>query len=275
VAGHNGKRGRGSAASWEAAATGGGTLTPVVRVGDTARRPTGPWSRAVHALLLHLEAVGFERAPRFLGIDDADREVLSFLPGTVADWPWPQVMLSNDGPRQAGVWLRDYHAAAGSFAPPEGAVWRDRSSGMAPSQLLLHGDPGPWNAVWSGGELQGFIDWDLAHPGDPTGEMLEALWHVVPLYDDGACREAGFREGCDRMRRTAVFLDAYGSDLRFPDERSVAKAVLAYARRQRERTLRLGAAGVEPWVTLSKRWPELHLKWRWLEEQAGQEPGAC
>jgi hypothetical protein len=123
--------------------------------------------------------------------------------------------------------------------------------------------------------LQGFIDWDLAHPGDPTGELLEALWHVVPLYDDGACRKAGFRDGCNRMRRTAVFLDAYGSDLGFPDERSVAEAVLAYARRQRERTLRLGAAGVEPWVTLSKRWPELHLKWLWLEAQAGQEPGAC
>jgi hypothetical protein len=77
------------------------------------------------------------------------------------------------------------------------------------------------------------------------------------------------------MRRTAVFLDAYGSELRFADERSVAEAVLAHARRQRERTLRLGAAGVEPWVTLSTRWPELHLKWLWLEAQAGREPGAC
>jgi aminoglycoside phosphotransferase (APT) family kinase protein len=59
--------------------------------------------------------------------------------------------------------------------------------------------------VWAEEELQGFIDWDLAHPGDPTEEVLETLWHVVPLYDDDACREAGLRVGCDRLRRTALF----------------------------------------------------------------------
>jgi len=41
----------------------------VVRIGDTVRRPVGPHSPLVHALLAHLESVGFEGAPRFLGID--------------------------------------------------------------------------------------------------------------------------------------------------------------------------------------------------------------
>jgi hypothetical protein len=247
---------------------GGGTLTAVVRVGDTVRRPTGPWSPAVHALLRHLEGVGFPGAPRFLGIDDRGREVLSFLRGNVANWPWPRVMLTDGGARQVGDWLRDYHAAVRSFEPPADAIWRDHSSGRAPGQMVLHGDPGQWNAVWFEGHLRGFIDRDLAHPGDPMDEVLEALWHVVPLYDDGACREAGFRDGCDRARRSSVFLEAYGSDPRFPDERSMAEAVLAHARRQRARTLRLSEAGVEPWVTLSKRWPELHRKWLWLEERS-------
>ena len=31
----------------------GGNLNEVVRVGDTVRRPTGPWTPAVHALLHH------------------------------------------------------------------------------------------------------------------------------------------------------------------------------------------------------------------------------
>ena len=243
---------------------GGGTLTPVVRVGDTVRRPIGPWSPAVHALLLHLEEVGFTRAPRFLGIDDEDREVLSFLPGAVANWPWPEPMLTDDGPRKVGGWLREYHFAVRSFAPPDGTIWRDGSV-REPGQLVLHGDPGPWNAVWSDDNLQGFIDWDLAGPGDPHDEMLEALWHVVPLYDDDACREAGFRDGCDRMHRAAVFLEAYGANLSFPNEGSLAEAVLEHARAQRAKTLRLSEAGVEPWVSLSRRWPELHLKWLWLE----------
>ena len=39
---------------------GGGDVTEgVVRVGNTVRRPVGPHSPLVHALLAHLESVGF------------------------------------------------------------------------------------------------------------------------------------------------------------------------------------------------------------------------
>src|SRR3954451_8300444 len=54
---------------------------PVVRVGDTVRRTMYPWSASVHLLLQHLESVGFGGAPRFLGIDDKGREVLSYVEG--------------------------------------------------------------------------------------------------------------------------------------------------------------------------------------------------
>jgi hypothetical protein len=67
------------------------------------------------------------------------------------------------------------------------------------------------------------------------------------------------------MHRAAVFLEAYGANLSFPNEGSLAEAVLEHARAQRAKTLRLSEAGVEPWVSLSRRWPELHLKWLWLE----------
>lgn len=59
----------------------GGNTTAVVRIGDTVRRPVGPWTPAVHDLLNHLAAVGFPGSPRVLGIDDADREILEFVPG--------------------------------------------------------------------------------------------------------------------------------------------------------------------------------------------------
>ena len=59
----------------------GGNMTGgVVRVGDTVRRPAGPWTPAVHALLNHLHAVGFPGAPRAHGLDDQGREVLDFVP---------------------------------------------------------------------------------------------------------------------------------------------------------------------------------------------------
>jgi len=63
---------------------GGWVNVGVVRVGDTVRRPIGPNSPFVHELLDHLERVGFDSAPRFLGIDDLGREIVSFLPGSPA-----------------------------------------------------------------------------------------------------------------------------------------------------------------------------------------------
>lgn len=52
----------------------GGNITGVVRIGQTVHRTTGPWSTAVHGLLQHLEAQGFEGAPQFLGFDQLGRE---------------------------------------------------------------------------------------------------------------------------------------------------------------------------------------------------------
>ena len=53
----------------------GGTANrgQVVRVGDTVRRPQRATSPATHALLRHLADVGFDGAPRFLGVDEQAR----------------------------------------------------------------------------------------------------------------------------------------------------------------------------------------------------------
>jgi len=60
----------------------GGMSTPgVVRVGETVRRPMGANAEYVHDLLLHLERCGFEGAPRYLGVDQQGREILSFIEG--------------------------------------------------------------------------------------------------------------------------------------------------------------------------------------------------
>jgi hypothetical protein len=50
----------------------------VVRVGATVRRPHQPQSLAVAGYLDHLERVGFEASPRYLGRDDAGRDVLTY-----------------------------------------------------------------------------------------------------------------------------------------------------------------------------------------------------
>jgi hypothetical protein len=63
----------------------GNVTSGVVRIGDTVRRPVGPWTDTVDALLLHLHEVGFEGAPRPLGRDEQGRQVLEFIGGAVGD----------------------------------------------------------------------------------------------------------------------------------------------------------------------------------------------
>src|SRR5258706_7500705 len=74
----------------------GGNVTGAARVGQTVRRVTGCWSTTVHDLLRHLEASGFTGAPRFVGIDEQGREILTFIKGEVGHYPLPRSMWSDE-----------------------------------------------------------------------------------------------------------------------------------------------------------------------------------
>ncbi len=63
----------------EEALVGGNVGTAVVQVGDTVRRPSGPWSRSVDALLHHLNEVGYTAAPRTLRFDNLGLHVLEYV----------------------------------------------------------------------------------------------------------------------------------------------------------------------------------------------------
>jgi len=85
MAGHDGASGtmgRVRSGPREVVLAGGNVSTAVVRVGDTVRRPAGFWSQSVHALLGHLNDVGYTGAPRTLGFDELGRHVLQYVEGT-------------------------------------------------------------------------------------------------------------------------------------------------------------------------------------------------
>jgi hypothetical protein len=98
----------------------GGNAGGAVLVGGTVRRPAGPWTPTVHALLRHLEAREFAGAPRVLGTDEQDREVLTYLPGETVGMsrPWPSWVHSEEALTEVGQWLRGYHDAVADFVPP-------------------------------------------------------------------------------------------------------------------------------------------------------------
>lgn len=189
----------------------GGFDGGAVRVGDTVRRAPGPWTPAVHALLRHLEAAGFDGAPRVLGFDEQGREILSFLPGTVvgAARPWPVWVHSDDALRQVAGWLRDYHAAVASFAPSAGAVWRGAEP-WRPGLIVGHNDAAPYNAAWHGERLAGFFDWDFAAPATVASDLAFTAFGWVPLHARHVVAAEGFTAFAERPRRLRLFLDTYG-----------------------------------------------------------------
>jgi hypothetical protein len=187
----------------------GGTVTPIVRSGDTVRRATGPWSPSVHALLRHLQAAGFDGAPRFLGIDDQGREVLTYIPGHVTTYGPPAGMYTDTALATAAGLLRRFHDATTGFASTHPEGWRFQVGAPRTGPVICHNDPGPYNTVYRDGHPIAFIDWDFAAPAPREWDIAYALWRFVPLYDDPTCADLSWPVR-PRGPRIARFLDAYG-----------------------------------------------------------------
>jgi hypothetical protein len=170
---------------------GGDVTEGVVRVGDTVRRPVGPHSPLVHALLTHLESVGFEGAPRFLGIDLSGREVLSYIDGEVAGRPRPPWIADETRLASVGRLVRGYDDAAASFTPPPQArldTAQAEPPGIPPApayppELIGHVDITPENVVFRDGLAYALIDFDLAKPATRADEMFNAMLWWAPLSD--------------------------------------------------------------------------------------------
>ena len=190
----------------------GGNAGGAVRIGDTVRRPTGPWTPSVHSLLQHLDRVGFTRAPKSLGIDERGREVLSYLPGNTVGTrrPWPPWVHSDEALVQVARWLRDYHTAVADFEPPADAAWRE--GGRWERGLIVgHNDAAPYNATWDDqGQLVGFFDWDFAAPAGLEWDLAFTAFAWVPLHACHVVEAEGFTDFGGRARRLRLFLDSYG-----------------------------------------------------------------
>jgi Phosphotransferase enzyme family len=178
----------------------------VTRVGDTVRRPRGPNSAATWALLEHLERVGFDGAPRFLGVDDRGREMLSFLPGEAAIEPVEDWALTDEALVSVAELLRRYHDAAASF-DPAGHVWPDFVPAPFRDGLVSHNDPNLDNVIFSGGVAVGLIDFDLAGPGSAVWDVTCAARLWAPLRDERDLPEPLRGRTLERLR---LFADAYG-----------------------------------------------------------------
>lgn len=161
----------------------GGNVGGAVRVGDTVRRPTGPWTPAVHKLLDFLATTDLPHVPRVLGTDHQGREVLTYLPGRVV--PIGVEPLTDGQVRSAMRWLRHFHDVVADF-PRDSRRWRFVERALEPGEIVCHHDSAMYNMAFDGDELAGVFDWDVAGPGRPIDDLAIFAWNGPLLFPDRA-----------------------------------------------------------------------------------------
>lgn len=180
---------------------GGASGLGVVRVGETVRRPPRYVTPTMRDVLQHLERAGFDAAPRWLGVDEQKRDILTWIDGDTfvergrmhpyIGEPPDRITFGDEQLAAVFALLRRYH---------------DTFDG----ELICHGDYGPWNLVWRDRMPAAIIDFDNAYPGDPADDVGYALRMFVS-YGFGPWTAE------ESVRRTRVALAAYGRDFDVPE----------------------------------------------------------
>jgi hypothetical protein len=160
----------------------------VVRVGDTVRRPARSDSDTIHRLLVHLERCGFDGAPRFLGVDEKGRTILSYVEGSAP--PHNGFALSQEAIRAGALLVRRVHDLT------EGTEF---ASG---GEVACHPNLSQPNFVFRDMVPVVIIDWDGTKPGRRLANFADFLWAFVhPVM---------YGEGEPAARILHVAADAYG-----------------------------------------------------------------
>ena len=167
---------------------GGRNADEIVRVGDTVRRARDPGSPFAAQLLGFLEAAGYPYAPRYLGVDDRGRDILTYIPGRTTDHPSQR---AEGAYARGAVMLRELHDLTAGHPLAAGR------------ECVLHGDAGSFNAIFQNGMPVAFIDWTSARPGDRLDDLGYLAWTWC-VQSEGNVPIA------DQARHLRELRDAYG-----------------------------------------------------------------
>jgi hypothetical protein len=212
----------------EVSLVGGRTTSGIVRVGCTVRRPIKERATFVHELLNHLASGGFAGAPRFLGVDTAGREILSYIPGYVP----PELGSFSDNQLAAAArLLRRLHDLTLDCPLRDGY------------EVVCHGDASPCNCVFMHGMPVAFIDFDDAHPGSRTQDLGYASWLWIDIGNEDLSADL-------QGARIADFFRNYGLD----SDCAIDSIILA----QNALSKRTNSSAVRAWSDHCRAWVELH-----------------
>ncbi|GAA0366832.1 phosphotransferase [Bacillus horti] len=196
----------------------GGNISNVYRSGNTVRRDLKPTNPMVHSLLKHLESKGYEFSPRFLGIDDQGREVLSYIEGEAGNYPLKEYMWSDETLMKVAKMLRLYHDAVSDFLFDDS--WTPLDNTPLQHEIICHNDFAIYNIIFREQEPVGVIDFDVAAPGPRLWDIAYTLYTCAPLsrfylLETGEKKRYTPSQDAERIRkRIQLFFDAYGEELK-------------------------------------------------------------
>ncbi|MCC8250794.1 aminoglycoside phosphotransferase family protein [Saccharothrix luteola] len=181
----------------------GGGLNEVVRIGSTVRRPTGPWTPAVHRLLEHLAPLGI--APVVHGVDERGREVLSYLEGEVGHPPLGESLRSDEVLVAVARMVRRLHDRSAGLVEARSGGGSDgwQFPAVSPVEVICHNDLAPYNMVFRDGIPVGVFDFDGARPGPRWWDVAYTAYCLVPFSPEFGTVE-------EQWRRAGLFCEAYG-----------------------------------------------------------------
>lgn len=223
---------------------GRGSMGRLWVVGDTVRRERGPHSDTIAALLQHLQRREYPYSPRYLGVDEHGRDVLSRVPGQ----PVP-TLRGDDQLIEVGHAVAGFAEAVRDFRCPPGAVWRTPEAVPPHGETIIHTDIAPWNMLEVNTRLSGLVDFDSARPGRAIEDVAYAAWHMTPLHDEAMGDGALPPPLQDRPRRLRVFAESCGLDT---EQR--ARLVDEVVRAQVNQAARVAAGALGPEADTARHW---------------------
>ena len=219
--------------------TGGRITQGVVRIGNHVHRPQCDHAEFIHAVLNHLARKAIPFAPRFIGVDAKNREILSFMEGDV---PGNLGQYSIDQCAAAARIIRSLHDALSDFPEcPDGMT-------------ICHNDLSPCNFTFVNGFPSAVIDWDAASFGEALDDLAYAAWMWLDVGND----ENAPAFVCSGIR---AMLSAYGAD---------EKSQLCHRMLRQMQRVGSGIFPSEEQTLATRRWTESCRKW--LEEFMANNP---
>ncbi|MGE7604010.1 phosphotransferase [Peribacillus sp. NPDC097675] len=195
----------------------GGNVSKVYQSGHTVRRDLKPNSKRIHGLLKHLDKKGYHYAPKFHGIDENGREILSFIEGEAGHYPLKEYMWSDENLQGIAKMLRLYHDSVSDFPFDDG--WRPIDLTPQHREVLCHNDFAMYNIIFHNERSMGIIDFDEAGPGPRIWDIAYTLYTCVPLSrfylsETGEKKYYQSYQDAHRIKkRVALFFDLYGEDV--------------------------------------------------------------